>query len=362
MPALLDEKSPSAAAPAGLPLGPDQGVIEEAKRRQRLRRLRVALGGALAVAGVAGVAGVAWALGAGGSADLAHARQVGGAGTASNRVLPAAGFNVRLSPALDGGQYGWCVGIEERAGVIGGGGCATMPVTSTPLAMQLTGASVSARQESIVVLTTPQVAGILVSGRGHVRTLTLPGLPYGLRAARIVIPLRIRTHPGGRRGLASLPEPKLAALDVRGQVIAHRAVRESPTPLSRSGRGPCSLRAGGLSGLTAQWSHVASVIRPFPGRPIGRGFFSCIDTEYYLHKWPLDAAILLDAAHPGTVPAAIPGLEPVLGERGYFNGRGDFKGELTATRFGNAWLVVAGGSGLAQRIEVLRHLTPTVEL
>jgi hypothetical protein len=159
-----------------------------------------------------------------------------------------------------------------------------------------------------------------------------------------------------------MPEPKLAALDMRGHVIADRAVRESPTPLSRSGRGPCSLRAGGLSGLTAQWSHVASVIRPFSGTLIGRGFFSCIDTEYYLHKWPLDAAILLDAAHPGVLPAAIPGLEPVPGERGYFNGPGDFKGELTATRFGNAWLVVAGGSGLAQRIEVLRHVTPTVKL
>jgi hypothetical protein len=47
---------------------------------------------------------------------------------------------------------------------------------------------------------------------------------------------------------------------------------------------------------------------------------------------------------------------------GFFNGPGDFKGELTATRYGNVWLVVAGGSGLAQRIEVLRHLTPTVGL
>jgi hypothetical protein len=129
-----------------------------------------------------------------------------------------------------------------------------------------------------------------------------------------------------------------------------------------SGPGPCSLRAGGLPGLATQWSHVAGAITPFPGKLVGRSFFSCIDTEYYLHRWPLDAAILLDAAHPGTRPAAIPGLTPVRGEHGYFNGPGDFEGELTATRVGNAWLVVAGGSGLAQRMQVLHHLTPTVKL
>lgn len=358
MPALLDERASS--APAGLPEGPDQGVIEEARRRQRLRRLRIALGGALAVAGLAILA---WALGTGGSsAETQHARQAGGAGVASSRASTAGGFSVRLSPALDGGQYGWCVGVQESSGAIAGGGCATTPVASTPLAMQLSSASVSTRQESIVVLATPQVAAILVNGRRRIPTLALPGLPYRLRAARVLMALRIRTSPTGRRGFAPLPEPKLVALDARGQEIPNRIARQSPTPLSVTGRGPCALRAGGLSGLAAQWSHVASAIRPFPGKLIGRGFFSCIDTEYYLRHWPLDAAILLDGAHPGAPPAAIPGLAQVVGARGYFNGQGDFKGGLTATRIGSAWLVVAGGSGVAQRIEVLRHLTPTVRL
>jgi hypothetical protein len=47
---------------------------------------------------------------------------------------------------------------------------------------------------------------------------------------------------------------------------------------------------------------------------------------------------------------------------GYFNGSGDFHGDLTATRVGDAWLVVAGGSGRAQRIRVLHHLTATITL
>jgi hypothetical protein len=132
---------------------------------------------------------------------------------AARGVLEAAGFDVHLSPALDGGQYGWCVAVEEHPALIAYGACAMTPVASTPLAI-----------------------------------------------------------------------------------------------------------------------------------------------------WPLDAAVLLDAAHPGTSPAAIPGLEPVPGRRGYFNGPGDFKGELTATRVGDSWLVLAGGSGLAQRLEILRHLTATVKL
>jgi hypothetical protein len=117
-----------------------------------------------------------------------------------------------------------------------------------------------------------------------------------------------------------------------------------------------------LPSLAPQWSHVASAITPFPGTIIGRAFFSCIDTEYYLQKWPLDAAILLDATHPGVPPAPIPGLEAVKNAPGYFNGPGDFKGELTAVRRGNAWLVVAGGKSLSQRLEVLRHVTATVRL
>lgn len=86
-----------------------------------------------------------------------------------------------------------------------------------------------------------------------------------------------------------------------------------------------------------------------------------MDTEYYLNHGPLDTAMLLDAAHPDTPPTAIPGLTPARGEPGFYNGPGNFKGELTATRRGNTWLVIAGGSSLTQRIEVLRHLTDTVK-
>jgi hypothetical protein len=40
----------------------------------------------------------------------------------------------------------------------------------------------------------------------------------------------------------------------------------------------------------------------------------------------------------------------------------DWHGDITAVRHANAWLVVAGGSGLSQRIDVLRHLTASIAL
>jgi hypothetical protein len=367
MPALLDDE-PIATAPAGSGpdrggAGPEQGVIEEARRRRRVRRMRIALAGTLLVAGIAGVW---WALAAGGSPSAPRAvRLAGGAGPVHAVSSDAAGFGIRLSPALDGGEYGWCVGVEEHPGVIAGGGCAAMPVSSRPLAMELSSASATMHQEALVVLTTPQVAAILVNGRRRVATVALPGLPYGLRAARVVThvgQVRRKASRAGGRVLARPFEPAVVALDAHGRPIPNTSVRGPFEALNTSERGPCALRASGLPGLAPQWSHVAGAIRPFTGQLVGRAFFSCIDTEFYFQRWPLDAAILLDAAHPGVPPAAIPGLTPVSGQRGYFNGPGDFKGELTATRLRNAWLVVAGGSGLAQRIEVLRHLTPTVKL
>ena len=362
MPALLEDGR-SAAVLEGLTAGPEQGVIEEARRRQRLRRGRATLGG-LAV--IAGIAGVGLVLSAGGSsAGRRHSARLERAGIAYSRAAKRSRFDVRLSPVLTGGSYGWCVAVKEKGDTFAeaDGECGTAPVVSRPLATELTIGSAKSDRESIVVLSTPRVAAVEVNGRRRVATVAPAGLPYGLRVARIVIPLPRRAGSlGVKSSFTSLRSPKLAALNARGQVIPDTVVREPAGIVNRSGRGPCALHAAGVPGLAAQWSHLAGAIRPFPGKLVGRAFFSCIDTEYYLRHWPIDAAILLDAAHPGAQPAAIPGLTPVPGARGYFNGPGDFKGELTATRVGRTWLVVAGGSGLLQRLDVLRHLTPTVKL
>lgn len=355
MPALLTDK-PAMDASESTPVGLDQGVIEEARRRQRRRRIRITVGALLALAGVGGIVS---ALTAGGSPTRPqHAGEHAGAAIAHHRPAPRA-FNVRVSPNLTGGQYGWCVAVEEPVGSTTSGSCPTVLVSSTPVAMEQGEANRKTHQYSIVLLTTPRVASILVNGDRRVPTTGLPDLPYGLRAARILIPMPAKTAP---HLFPHPPDPMLVALDSQGHAIPSGAMRKLTEQPKVSGQSACALHASGLPGLAPQWTHFAAAIEPYPGRLIGRTFFSCVDTEYYLSNWPLDTAILLDAAHPGAPPAAISGLTPVPTAPGIYNGPGDFHGELTAMRHGNAWLIVAGGSGLTQRVEVLRHLTPTIRI
>lgn len=350
-------------------IGPDQGVIEEARRRQRRRRTRGAIGAMLVAAGVGGVVlillgGSSKSLvrdsGSGGHVPFAHARNTG-----------RADFKVQVTPNLAGGFAGWTVLVEERGGFEGGSG-GPPPVSSTPL---FGGTFANTRtSQSVFTLTTPQVAAVLVPGKARVPTLALPELPYGWRAARIVLAVKARPAPD-RPGStitvppAPLPPLTLVALDRSGHPIAEgHPSEQAQTPTlyweypARPARGACALHARGLSALSPRWGNVATVIRAFPGRIVGRAFLSCIDTEYYLHNWPLDVAILLDAEHPGHPPAPIPNMTGISGAPGFYDARSGFSGELTATRYGPTWLVIEGGSGPGQRIQVLRHLTATVKL
>jgi hypothetical protein len=55
-------------------------------------------------------------------------------------------------------------------------------------------------------------------------------------------------------------------------------------------------------------------------------------------------------------------MTPLPGVPNVFNAPGAIEGDLTAERRPGAWLVVAGGSGPAQRLAVLRHLVANVRL
>jgi hypothetical protein len=376
---------------AEAPAAPDAGLIRDARNRQLRRRRHYA---AVLIAAVPLGAVIAWSAGGLSSKSRSpssardkllafeHARR---------RVL--SGWHI--SPALEGGAYGWCV-LEGG----GGGTCATVPTQNTrTLSGVLTigavvGTNVTRREERITALLAPDVRGVLAGG--HTATVvTQAQLPYGLRIAQIDFarempptgghPIGSATSvgPPGQRTFgkapprATVPEPPpvpqatptLLATGVTGKPLAYfnaepagrlgMTVRwwQNPQPLPP---GPCQIRARGLPGLEPEWGHVAATIRPYPAKIIGRTFFSCIDTEYYLHKWPLETAILLDAQHPGRSPASIPGMKPVSGAAGLFNAPGDWHGEITAVHHGNAWLVVAGGSGLSQRREVLRHLHASI--
>jgi hypothetical protein len=373
---------------AEAPATPDAGLIRDARNRQIRRRRRHA---AVLTAAVGLGALIAWLVAGPSSKSppssgargkllaFEHAKQ-------RRRLSPW-----HISPALEGGDYGWCV-LEGG----GGGSCATVPTQNTRTLSgvvtigTIVGTNVTRREERITALLAPDVRGVLADGRPAV-VVTKAQLPYGLRIAQIDFARHVPptaghhgsattvgppgqttfTRPSPRPGVPQPPPvpetvtPNLLATGANGKPLAYF----NPEPAGRPSMnvrwwekpqppppGPCQIHARGLPALEPEWGHVAATIRPYPAKIIGRAFFSCVDTEYYMNRWPLETAILLDAQHPGRSPASIPGMKPVSGAAGVFNAPGDWHGEITATRQRNAWLVVAGGSGFSQRIEVLRHL------
>lgn len=339
-----------------MPEGPEQGIIEEARRRQRRRHARVAIGGLFAVALLGAIF---WALG--GGASHASTGPIGEiqrphAGQARNAHAPA--FNERLFPYLAVGQAGWCTVIEEN-GVTDGSACGGVARPSDPLVMVQGYGRGGSHRWTTSVVATPRVAAILVNGKRRVATVPLPGLPYGLRGARIVT----RTQVPGPLLARRPPGPTLEPIDARGHPIPQRRANMPFQATVRSWRypskpldGACQLHVEGLPGISARAGQVATAIRAFPGQLTGHAFLACISTTYRLQGVPIRAMIVLDSAQPSSRAAALPDFKPVPGAPGFYS-----EGGLTAHRAGDYWLVAGQGSDLAQRIQVLLHLRATVE-
>ena len=244
------------------------------------------------------------------------------------------------------------------------------------------------------VITGPQVAAVRIGNR-TIRTFTSPELPAGDRAAVFFLPagspqptvgwqpgqpvhsyMRV---PGPHSGAnpstwQKLPTVALLPLDSTGHVIATRfdypdtpfpsfwqapraitpQIHEPPYhgPTHPRADGICRLSQHGLPGLAPAWGHTIARIQPVRGS-LGELFLSCVDTEYYLHGWPLATGVLLDARRPGQALSPLPGASPVPGVPGAV----DFpSASLSARRVGDAWIVVRGGSGNRQRLRVLEAL------
>jgi hypothetical protein len=273
------------------------------------------------------------------------------------------------------------------------------------------------------VLTGPQVFAVRI-GSHTIRTITSPALPSGDRAAVVSIPTKGRVflipahgpapvgkHSPGMKNVLLVPVEPLAR---SGQAIPTHFTRDGctrrakrcrpsgvgfrPPPVTwmapdavsrwwplgeftvpyqgpgyhaptRPRPGVCELAQHGLPALHAQFGHTIASIAPAPDA-LGEVFLSCVDTEYWMDGWPLQAAVLLDGHRPGQVLGPIPGARPVPGHPDMVNlplGRVPLSYDtpisadspqfsLTAKRVGNAWLVVQGGAGQAQRVQVLNAL------
>jgi len=345
---------PTSENPA--PAEPRQGVIEEARRRERARRLRRRR--------VALAAGAIAALAAG----LLLARGGASAPPAPHHIPPEPAIPatpdlrgahdsvlVRVSPNLTGAEAGWCFRVVMRAVITGG--CAPLPTATTLVLSDGTSWGNGERDDTTVALTAPDVRSVEFSDGARRPASPQPGLPYGMRVAV----LRTRHNPSLRTLIRSV-----AAFDAGGHRMTERRVTGSGlewriwNPPSPPSKGACSLSLSGGYRAKTEWGQVAGALRPYPAAIEGRGFLSCIDTEYYVPGRGMRASALLDAHAPArTAPAAIGGLVPIPGLRGYFESDGEYGSEaLDARREGKAWLVVTGGGRGAQeaRVRLLQHL------
>ncbi len=344
---------------------PEQGVIEEARRRRRARVLRwSAVGLAAFVALVALVLGGVW----GGSDALPPLRLP----PEPPRIPPSRlaatapdGVAVRVTPSLEGAEAGWDVQIIQRDMMSATSGFLATP--SNPIVSGGTGWSNGEPNETTVVVTAPDVARVRFANGRSAATVTQPALPYGLRVAVLRTP-RQRGTPNRFTAI------RIAGFEnASGQPIQEGAIRGSGlswriwNPPAKPSPGACALRASGA--YSTEWGQVAAKIGPYPAPIYGRGFLSCIDTEYFpagCHSpgCGLRAAVILDAARPGRVaPAPIPGLAPIRGLPGYANSAQNYGfGQLSARRVGDAWIVaVAQGNHTEQaRIRLLRDLAVTI--
>jgi hypothetical protein len=312
-----------------------------------------------------------------------------GEGRYVSRAAPNS--HVFLVPLLDGGQAGWCMASATSTARGGGAGCSDPPTSTGPIFAETCGRSETATD--VYVLTRTDVSAVAVDGGRPIPTRVNPTLPDGLRAAAIALygpkgqpPARIRPgcpevialngngiviQRGGQRGATlsvtlpgtqlwnAHPEPAFEACSV--PMHESRSACRVPT---KPPPGACRLvvkRA--LAKTTARGGAVATEIRP-SRNVFGQAFLSCVSTEYlYLEEQLLDAAVLLDAAHPDAILPPLPAMKPLAGHSGIFEAPG-WRGEIVARRIPGAWLVVEESDeiGLRVPVQLLERLHATIHL
>jgi hypothetical protein len=327
-----------------------------------------------------GIAVIACALALAAGGSIAVATTTGGGMTPRLTAVAGAG-EVVLVPPRNAGVGGWC--LTELGGPEGGktgGECranersivggpfqgpiiaesgnrfAVIKGVSSPVVMR------------VVALTAAPVAAVSFKGHKRIATHASALLPDHLRGAIVELRGRASGHP---LRFPRFPRGHLIAWSRSGKPIPQTFASGPPltfgTPVSSwsngasARRGVCDISASGVAGLEQRSGSVVSEITPHVD-VLGREFLNCAQSSYLLNgKWPFEAYVLLDAAHPGTTPAPLPGMRSLAGHRGLFIGPGPESGEL-ARRISGAWLLVSAGEDTAQRLTLVEHLHATLHL
>jgi hypothetical protein len=270
---------------------------------------------------------------------------------------------VLLVPPIQAGIGGWCM-TYVGAGMWGwpGRGCLKPEGKIGPIFTESWSGGSPPPVRTGVALVRSNVAAVSIDGESSIPTRAEPSLPAGLRSVFIEI------HNSSRGGARF---PTFAAQDRHGTLIRQaemagpplafqmRAVRLWQEP-AEIPNGVCGIHTAPFRPLIAQSGAVVAQLRSGKGI-IGRPFLSCASTQYLLGEVFLKAAVLLDAKHPGTTPGPLPKMRKLAGHPGVFEALGS-EGEMLARRVPGAWLVVAKGASVKQRLSVLEHISATLQL
>jgi hypothetical protein len=115
--------------------------------------------------------------------------------------------------------------------------------------------------------------------------------------------------------------------------------------------GVCRLRVEDTPGLISEGGRLMTGIKPHTDVR-GREFVDCLHARYSLRTRPLEVDVLLDAEHPGSTPAELPAMRPLVGHKGICVGPGT-EGNTVARRIPGAWLLITKGKDLQQRLTLL---------
>jgi hypothetical protein len=288
---------------------------------------------------------------------------------------------VLLVPDVNAGWAGWCL-VEGRSA----GGCGGVRGRYPIIAESWTSGGPPPTTRGYAVVTAP-VMTVSIRGGPPIATRRQATLPDTLRG--VVMEIRGAEFGG------STPLPHFIPHDAKGKLFPEmakaspplrtqlpvRRLRDPAHPMTgvcpgramcssmpprraRNPVGACRIETGGLAGVVADAGNVAMPVRPVQGL-LPRAFLTCASTSYTLNNRPLLAGMLLDAAHPGSTPAPLPGMRLLPGYPGIIQAASS-EGPIVGRRIRGAWLVVAKGDtgreGLRRRLTVLEHLRAAVRI
>jgi hypothetical protein len=331
--------------------GPDAGVIEEARARQRRRWGRAAAAATVFAAAVA--AGVL----------------VFGGGRSGNSNGATSGQPVRLTirhgyayvngypvevgvaPSLSPGTVGLDVAIAGvEPGGAAAGGDARYPTAADPIfgPNSVNYGSSGEAGKVYLVLVGPSVAEMRVSHLGTFKPVKVRGLLAGQRAIAFYRPAGTPGTVFGpgtptrfTRGVAlpmvetlynaagkQIPLTNSAVLGFAAQAF-HTPIARWHTPATAPVNTRCATSSS-LPGATPVGGEAATAIAA-DHKITGPAFYSCLDTLYTWHGAGYTVGILLNAENPGAPPAPIWNAHPIPGHPGLL--------EVNGQRYADHYLV-----------------------